>query len=85
MVLPPGSAPWGETELSKCPVSKSRFWGQLALLLEDSKRWMSPSPHLTSKCLPRPESYTGRGEALSQSQAGDQQTGVPVETLPPHH
>lgn len=85
MVLPPGSAPWGETELSKRPASKSRFWGQLALLLEDYNRWMSPSPHLISQCLQRPESYTGRGEVLSQSQAGDQQTRVPVEILPPHH
>ena len=63
MVLPPGSAPWGAAELSNCPASKSRLQGQLTLLLEDSSRWMSPSPHLTSKCLQRPESYTGRGEA----------------------
>ena len=60
MVLPPGSAPWSGAELSNCLASKSRLRGQLAPLLEDSDRWMSPSPHLISKCLQRPESYTER-------------------------
>ena len=60
MVLPPGSAPWSGAELSNCLASKSRLRGQLAPLLEDSDRWMSPRPHLISKCLQRPESSTER-------------------------
>lgn len=85
MVLVPQAQHSGQAELSNHIVIKSRLQEQLALPPADSSRTGKLSSILPPNASRDQKATFRERKDLCQAQAGDQETWVPVQALPPTH